>query len=82
MVAVLLSACPAWAGDGNDTVKVFILAGQSNMEGLGHIRTPAHLGEDPQYGALLKRIRRDDGSGWCPVAEATGSALAVSRLQV
>lgn len=27
VVAVLLSACPAWAGDGNGKVKVFILAG-------------------------------------------------------
>jgi alpha-galactosidase len=62
VVAVLLSACPVWAGDGNGKVKVFILAGQSNMEGLGHTRTLAHLGEDPQYGALLKKIRNDDGS--------------------
>lgn len=62
VVAVLLSACPAWAGDGNGKVKVCILAGQSNMEGLGHIRTLAHLGEDSQYGRLLKKIRNDDGS--------------------
>ncbi|MCR4413627.1 MAG: sialate O-acetylesterase [Thermoguttaceae bacterium] len=62
VLAVLLSACPAWAGDGNGKVKVFILAGQSNMEGFGHIRTLAHLGDDPQYGGLLKKIRNDDGS--------------------
>ncbi|HUT91243.1 MAG TPA: sialate O-acetylesterase, partial [Thermoguttaceae bacterium] len=62
VVAVLLSVCPTWAGDGDGKVKVFILAGQSNMEGLGHTRTLAHLGKDPQYGALLKKIRNDDGS--------------------
>ena len=62
VVALLLSAGPAWAGDGNGKVKVFILAGQSNMEGLGHTRTLAHLGTDPQYGSLLKKIRNDDGS--------------------
>jgi len=62
VIAMLLPACTAWAGDGNGKVKVFILAGQSNMEGLGHIRTLAHLGQDPQYGSLLKKIRNDDGS--------------------
>ncbi len=62
VVAAWLSACPVWAGDGNGKVKVFILAGQSNMEGLGHTRTLAHLGDDPQYGGLLKKIRNGDGS--------------------
>ena len=60
--AAVLFGCPAWAADGNGKVKVFILAGQSNMEGYGHVRTLAHLGEDPEYGHLLKKIRNDDGS--------------------
>ena len=34
-------------------VKVFILAGQSNMEGHGQIRSLNHLGQHPQYGYLL-----------------------------
>jgi hypothetical protein len=43
-------------------VKVFILAGQSNMEGHGGIRTLDRLGEHPTHGHLLKKIKRDDGS--------------------
>ena len=43
-------------------VKVFILAGQSNMEGLGGIRTLDTLGEHPTHGYLLKKIKNDDGS--------------------
>jgi hypothetical protein len=43
-------------------VKVFLLAGQSNMEGLGGIRTLDALGEHPTHGHLLKKIKNDDGS--------------------
>ncbi len=43
-------------------LKVFILAGQSNMEGQGGISTLDRLGEHPTYGYLLKKIRKDDGS--------------------
>jgi alpha-galactosidase len=62
VAAVLLSACTAWAEDGNGKVKVFILAGQSNMEGYGHTRTLARLGEEPPNAPLLKKVRNDDGS--------------------
>ena len=43
-------------------VKVFILAGQSNMEGLGGVRTLDMLGEHPTHGGLLKKIKKADGS--------------------
>ena len=43
-------------------VKVFILAGQSNMEGHGGVKTLDRLGEHPTHGHLLKKIKRDDGS--------------------
>jgi len=43
-------------------VKVFILAGQSNMEGHGGVRTLDRLGEHPTHGYLLKKIKNDDGS--------------------
>ncbi len=43
-------------------VKVFILAGQSNMEGHGGVKTLDRLGEYPTHGYLLKKIKRDDGS--------------------
>jgi hypothetical protein len=43
-------------------VKVFLLAGQSNMEGHGHMRTMDWLGEDPTYGYLLKKVKNGAGS--------------------
>jgi alpha-galactosidase len=43
-------------------VKVFILAGQSNMEGHGGIRTLDALGNAPTHGQLLKKIKNADGS--------------------
>ena len=46
----------------NGAVKVFILAGQSNMEGHGGIRTIGALGNDPIHGQLLKKLKNADGS--------------------
>ena len=43
-------------------VKVFILAGQSNMEGHGQIQSLDHLGNHPQYGHLLKKLKALDSS--------------------
>ncbi|MCX6872921.1 MAG: hypothetical protein NTW21_03805 [Verrucomicrobia bacterium] len=43
-------------------VKVFILAGQSNMEEHAGVNTLDRLGEHPPHGYLLKRIKQDDGS--------------------
>ncbi len=43
-------------------VKVFILAGQSNMEGHGQLRSLNQLGEHPQYGRLLNKLKDADGS--------------------
>jgi hypothetical protein len=43
-------------------VKVFILAGQSNMEGHGGVKTLDRLGEHPTHGYLLKKIKNDDDS--------------------
>jgi len=43
-------------------VKVFILAGQSNMEGHGQIRSLEMLGKDPKHGKLLSLLKADDGS--------------------
>lgn len=52
----------AGAAEPKGAVKVFILAGQSNMEGYGGDRTLDALGAHPTQGALLKKIRKDDGS--------------------
>jgi hypothetical protein len=40
-----------------EKVRVFILAGQSNMEGHGRIRNLNHLGNHPQYGYLLNTLK-------------------------
>jgi alpha-galactosidase len=43
-------------------VKVFILAGQSNMEGHAGVMTLDRLGEHPTHGYLLKKVKNSDGS--------------------
>jgi len=43
-------------------MKVFILAGQSNMEGHGQLRSLDWLGKNPEYGYLLKKLKNTDGS--------------------
>ena len=53
-------APPARAADGK--VKVFILAGQSNMEGYGMLGSLDHLGSHPTGGRLLKMLKAADGS--------------------
>ena len=40
---------------------MFLLAGQSNMEGKGAVNTLEWLGDDPDYGHLLGEIRTEDG---------------------
>jgi hypothetical protein len=42
-------------------LKVFILAGQSNMEGHAKIETFDYIGDDPATAPLLKMMRGDDG---------------------
>jgi hypothetical protein len=44
---------------GKSPVKVFILAGQSNMEGVCHVSTIDFLGEDRNHGHLLKKFKPD-----------------------
>lgn len=61
-------------------VKVFILAGQSNMEGHGQIPSLDHLGDHPKYGHLLKLLRNVDGS-WAVRADVTISYRAKQRKE-
>ncbi|MFM9066672.1 MAG: hypothetical protein ACKOUR_04965, partial [Planctomycetota bacterium] len=42
-------------------LKVFILAGQSNMEGHARIETFDYIGDDPATAPLLQKMRGDDG---------------------
>jgi hypothetical protein len=63
-------------------LKVFILAGQSNMEGHGGVQTLDQLGKHPMHGHLLKK---NQGSArvYCLVgyslAEAIKPLLATKR---
>jgi hypothetical protein len=43
-------------------LKVFILAGQSNMEGHAEISTFDYIGKDPKTATLLKDMRNPDGT--------------------
>ena len=43
-------------------LKVFILAGQSNMEGHAKVETFDYIGDDPKTAPLLKQMRREDGT--------------------
>jgi alpha-galactosidase len=69
---------PEPVGDG--PVKVFILAGQSNMEGHGQIRSLDRLGDDPKYEYLLKLLKNADGS-WVVRNDVTISYKAEQRKE-
>ncbi|MFZ9935492.1 MAG: sialate O-acetylesterase [Luteolibacter sp.] len=64
-IAGLLLACcvgmqPADAA--SRKLKVFILAGQSNMEGHAEVGTFDHIGKDPLTAPMLKEMRNPDGT--------------------
>ena len=59
LTGVCLLALPAAAAD--RPVKVFILAGQSNMQGHAHVRTLDAMELNPTTAAILKEIRDADG---------------------
>jgi alpha-galactosidase len=61
LVCAGFAALSTFAAD-KGPVKVFILAGQSNMEGHGGVRTLDELASHPTQGGLLKKIRKDDGT--------------------
>ena len=43
-------------------LKVYLMAGQSNMEGHAHARVIDYLGDDPATAELLSQIKAEDGS--------------------
>ncbi|MHC4692579.1 MAG: sialate O-acetylesterase [Planctomycetota bacterium] len=59
-------------------VRVFILAGQSNMEGHGQVRSLDQLGRHPKHGHLLKKLKNADGS-WAVRNDVTISYQAEHR---
>ena len=59
--ALLLAPIGASAADMTKKLKVFILAGQSNMEGHAKVETFDYIGDDPATAPLLKMMRGADG---------------------
>ena len=59
--AILTSVLLATLGVEAKPMKVFILAGQSNMEGHAKIETFDYIGDDPATAPLLKKMRGPDG---------------------
>lgn len=59
--ALLLQASNA-AGEEAKPLKVFILAGQSNMQGHAHVRTFDAMKLNPKTAPLLKEMRNADGT--------------------
>ena len=43
-------------------LKVYLLVGQSNMQGHAQVRTFDHIGMDPKTAPILKAIRNADGT--------------------
>ncbi len=56
---LLLASSDLWAGE---PLKVFILAGQSNMQGHAHVRTLQHLAMHEETKPMLAAIQNSDGT--------------------
>ena len=62
MMSVLLTLSAAtWAQAPKKPLKVYILAGQSNMEGQANVSTFDYIGDDPATAPMLKEMRGQDG---------------------
>ena len=63
LVAVVIAAFAFNAGaDAAKPLRVYILAGQSNMQGHAHVRTFDAIGMDPKTAPMLKEMRGADGT--------------------
>ncbi len=61
LFTAVLAMHPLAAAAQPKKLKVFILAGQSNMEGHAKVETFDYIGDDPATAPLLRQIRGDDG---------------------
>lgn len=63
-VILLLTASlvPSAVAEAKNPLKVFILVGQSNMEGHAKVETFDYIGDDPKTAPLLKKMRNEDGT--------------------
>lgn len=57
----LAALLPFTAGAQSKKLKVFILAGQSNMQGHAKVETFDYIGDDPATAPLLQKMRGPDG---------------------
>lgn len=62
VAAGLIGLCGSGAMAREKPLKVFILAGQSNMQGHAHVRTFESMGLAPQTAPILKEMRNADGT--------------------
>ena len=62
LLAVVCSFSPTTASAQGKPLKVFVLAGQSNMEGHAAISTFDYIGKDPLTAPMLKEMRNPDGT--------------------
>lgn len=69
MVAGVLGFCGGKAPAADAPVKVYILAGQSNMQGHAKVSTLAYMAEDPATAGLLSQMQ--DGEGGFRTVENT-----------
>lgn len=64
LTVIGLNACLSDTVTGAEPLKVFILAGQSNMQGHAHVRTIDAMRLNPAAAPLLKDMRNADGSDY------------------
>jgi len=90
MSALLMLAGATWAATPEKgPLKVYILSGQSNMEGQAKVETLDYIGYDPKTAPLLKQMRGPDGkprvcervwisylTGWQTLGEGFGKLTA------
>lgn len=62
LATLIISALFAAGSAEAKPLKVFILAGQSNMEGHARVETFDYIGKDPQTAPILKEMRNADGT--------------------
>jgi hypothetical protein len=60
-IALAILTLPAFPAIAAKPLKVYILAGQSNMEGQARIETFDYIGDDPTTAPMLKEMRGPDG---------------------
>lgn len=62
LLVAVLGLCGNCAAAEQKPLKVFILVGQSNMQGHARVRTFEHIGMDPKTVPLLREMQDDDGA--------------------